>query len=88
MSEIVLPPMNAQQEAKTKRLCEMIAEYMGDSVQCDSVISMRVTWPDERVDMGAIFKRLAGSKTGLVRGDQTKSPKEIKKEINIVTENQ
>lgn len=65
MSEIVLPPMNAQQEAKVKHLCEMIADYMGDSVICESVISMRLIWPDDRVDMGVIFKRLAGNKKGL-----------------------
>jgi hypothetical protein len=36
MAEIVLPPMNTQQEAKTKHLVEMIGEYMGDEVRCES----------------------------------------------------
>src|SRR4030043_144756 len=62
MAQIVLPPMNVEQEAKTKRLCEMIGEYMGDPVKCESVISMRIMWPDDRADMGLIFKKLAGNK--------------------------
>ena len=65
MSEILLPPMNAQQEAKTKRLMDLIGEYMGDEVKCESVISMRIVWPDDRPDMGMIFKKLAGNKKGL-----------------------
>src|SRR4030042_19825 len=65
MSEILLPPMNIQQEAKTKRLVELIGEYMGDPVKCESVISMRIIWPDDRVDMGLIFKKLAGNKKGV-----------------------
>ena len=65
MSEILLPPMNVQQEAKTKRLVDLIGEYMGDPVKCESVISMRIIWPDDRVDMGLIFKKLAGNKKGV-----------------------
>jgi len=65
VSEILLPPMNVQQEAKTKRLVDLIGEYMGDEVKCESVISMRIIWPDDRVDMGLIFKKLAGNKKGV-----------------------
>jgi DNA segregation ATPase FtsK/SpoIIIE-like protein len=74
MSEILLPSMNIQQEAKTKHLVEMISEYMGDEAKCESVISMKIVWPDDRVDMAAIFKKLAGNKKPLQKNPNGSKP--------------
>lgn len=56
MAEVLLPPMNTTQEAKTKHLVDLISEYMGDDAKCESVISMKIVWPDDRVDMGQFLK--------------------------------
>jgi len=67
MKYLVLPPMNPAQEAKTKRLIDMISEFMGSDISFETVISMKVNYPDDRKDVEAILKRLAGNKTGLVQ---------------------
>jgi len=64
MKSILLPPMNPSQEAKAKRLLDMIGEYMGSNITVESVISMKANFPDDRPDIEAILKRLAGNKTG------------------------
>ena len=73
---IVFPATNAAGEAKLKRLVETIADYMGAKVEIGSVIVMQASYPSDRPDLEAIFKRLAGSKTGL----RIAAPETTKKE--------
>ena len=65
IKSVVFPAMGAAGEAKLKGLVEKIADYMGVKVDFETVIVMRVNFPDTRPDIEAILKRLAGNSTGL-----------------------
>ncbi|OGC95330.1 MAG: hypothetical protein A2W25_05280 [candidate division Zixibacteria bacterium RBG_16_53_22] len=80
MNSITFPATNAAGEAKLKRLIETISDYMGSKVEIESVIVLQASYPHDRPDIEAIFKRLAGNKVGLVRAGQTKESSETKKE--------
>jgi len=67
MKEVVFPAMNPAAEAKLKRLLENIGEYMGAELTPETVVVLSVNLPDDRPDVEAIVKRLAGNKTGLVQ---------------------
>jgi hypothetical protein len=69
---ITFPATNAAGEAKLKRLIETIADYMGAKVTLEIVMVMEANYPSDRSDIEAIFKRLAGNKTGF----RTVAPKE------------
>lgn len=75
---IVFPATNVAGEAKLKRLLDTIADYMGTKVTVESVIVMQVSFPSDRPDVEAIFKRLAGSKTGLNQVGRTIAPEATK----------
>jgi hypothetical protein len=63
---VTFPATNVAGEAKLKRLVETIADYMGAKVSIETVMVIRAQFPSDRPDIEAIFKRLAGNKTGLV----------------------
>ena len=67
MKSVLFPPMNPAQEAKVKRLLDLISDYMGSPITVESVISMKADYPDDRPDIEAILKRLIGNKTGLTQ---------------------
>lgn len=73
MKDVVFPAMNTAAEAKLKRMLESIGEYMGAEISTETVIVMKVNLPDDRADVEAIVKRLAGNKTGLAQPKQEKS---------------
>lgn len=65
VKSIVFPAKNVEGEAKLKRLCETIADYMGAKVTFETVMVLQVNFPKDRPDIETIMKRLAGIKTGL-----------------------
>jgi hypothetical protein len=77
---IVFPATNVAGEAKLKRLVETIADYMGVKVTIETVMVMQANFPNDRPDIEAIYKRLAGSKTGLNMVGRTVAPETTKKE--------
>ena len=62
MKSSVFPAMNTAQEAKMKHLLDMISEYMDTSITIETVIAMKVIYPDDRPDVEAIMKKLSGKK--------------------------
>lgn len=83
---ITFPATNVAGEAKLKRLVETIADYMGVKVTIETVIVLQANFPNDRPDIEAILKRLAGSKTGLNQVGRTKGTIETKKEEEIIPE--
>ena len=80
IKSVVFPAMNVAGEAKTKGLVEKIADYMGiGAVQFETVIVMKVNFPNTRPDFETIVKRLAGNKTGLLQVGRTVAPEATKK---------
>jgi hypothetical protein len=75
---IVFPATNVAGEAKLKRLVETIADYMGARVTIETVMVMQANFPSDRPDIEAIYKRLAGSKTGLNQVGRTVAPEATK----------
>jgi hypothetical protein len=72
---IVFPAVNVAGEAKLKRLVETIADYMGVRVTIETVMVLQAKYPSDRPDIESIFKRLAGSKTGLTNYNLNQSKK-------------
>jgi hypothetical protein len=70
--EVVFPAMNAEGEAKLKRLLATVGEIMGDDIKTEAVIVLKGSVPDDREDMRAVMKKIAD---GLKR-----PPKPIKPE--------
>ena len=77
---VVFPATKIAGEAKLKRLVETIADYMGAKVTVETVIVLQANFPNDRPDVETIFKRLAGSKTGLNQVGRTVAPGTTKKE--------
>lgn len=62
MKKITFPPVNAETEAKLKRLVENISQLMGGEIKVESsVIVMAAEAPDGRTDINMVLKKLAGS---------------------------
>ena len=80
MKSTVFPSMNTAAEAKLKRLVETIADYMVAEVSIETVIVMKVNYPDDRPDIAVIMKRLAGDKTGLGQVGRIVGPELTKKQ--------
>ena len=80
LKSMVFPAMDTAGEAKLKRLCETIADYMGAKVSFETVIVMKASFPADRTDIESVFKRLAGNKIGLNQIGRTVAPLDTKKE--------
>ena len=80
VKSVTFPATNVTGEAKLKRLVETIADYMGAKVTIETVMVLQAKFPNDRPDIEAIFKRLAGSKTGLNQVGRSVGPEETKKQ--------
>jgi len=73
MSEVVLPAMNVQQEAKTKGCLDKIAEFMGVKYEIESIIVMKIKFPDLRQDFGTVVRKLVSK--AVINGEAAETKK-------------
>ena len=73
MSEVVLPAMNVQQEAKTKGCLDKIAEFMGVKYEIESIVVMKIKFPDLRPDFGKVVKQLISP--AVINGESAETKK-------------
>lgn len=53
------PPINAEMEAKMKKLFATMGELMDETIETESVITLRAKVPSDRIDVLTILKRIA-----------------------------
>jgi len=56
---VVFPAMNAEEEAKLKRLLKTIGEFMGDGIETEAVVVTKANVPDDRADMVTVLNKIA-----------------------------
>lgn len=78
MAEILLPPVCEQDEEKVIQMINSIGEYLNVKVECEKVVSIRVTFPENKPELASILQRLSGNKTGLRQAKNGRSSKKTK----------
>ncbi len=63
MTEIILPPMQKEEEEKIVTAIRSIGVCMDTDVKIEEVVSLKVTWPNSAGNVGVVINDLVGIKT-------------------------
>jgi hypothetical protein len=63
MTAIVVPPMEAEEVEKFKIACQAIGDSLNAEIKCEEVVSLRISWQNNRSDVAAVIGNLADYRT-------------------------